>query len=332
MKIVVHGISLKSFIVGNILSWVFLFASLFVLFCSAVVARPSGVTFDQGLQQLFSSPLVMSLAVVSVILSLALAGYIAAAIARRNLLLNGALAAASMIAYKAYLLTRPAVHEPAFHGITLSLLGWGVPLFALSGAYLEKLRCAGGTNTTIVASQESMSSTWFGQAFRVSGKAILRRWKWILAIGVAFTLGFVAGGFLLTVAIMEREFFVSCPAVFTVADAAGYAPVRGPGVFPPRVLSHPTDMPRAAILARVRGTVSLLLRIEADGHVSQAHLVNSSGFCPFDIEAIKDVNLWRFAPAYRLGTPVATWFLVHINFGGPNSTPQVHVPRSGIDT
>ncbi len=39
-------------------------------------------------------------------------------------------------------------------------------------------------------------------------------------------------------------------------------------------------------LARVRGQVAVLARVEADGNVSRAELMRSSGFCPYDVQAL----------------------------------------------
>jgi TonB family protein len=158
-----------------------------------------------------------------------------------------------------------------------------------------------------------------------------RRWPWILGIIAAFVLG--AGGGLMFLALgMALMFNVSCPAVFQPRAGDNIAPLEaGPGVFQPQLGAHPLAFPRAARVARVRGTVTLLAYVGTNGAVLETRLLRSSGFCPFDIEALKDVKLWHFIPGMRQGTPVESWKLLTIDFGGGTAKTNLPAVR-GTDT
>ena len=84
---------------------------------------------------------------------------------------------------------------------------------------------------------------------------------------------------------------------------AGYG--SGRGVSPPRLLHevkavYTEDARRQGIT----GEVVLSIVIEADGHVGNVRLVRGLG-AGLDERAIAAVREWQFAPAKRLGTPVA---------------------------
>jgi TonB family protein len=158
-----------------------------------------------------------------------------------------------------------------------------------------------------------------------------RRWPWILACVVLFVAGFLLGvaGH---VAHAIRSFNVPCPPVFSPKEGEVAPMPRGPGIFPPRGLQRPSSVPRPGRLARVRGQVAVLARVEADGNVSRAELMRSSGFCPYDVQALADVRRWKFEPARRMGEAFAVWIPVLVNYvPGPPSppAPRPFQPRNG---
>ncbi|HVZ94994.1 MAG TPA: TonB family protein [Phycisphaerales bacterium] len=55
-----------------------------------------------------------------------------------------------------------------------------------------------------------------------------------------------------------------------------------------------------------QGTAHIRVAIEADGSVSDAMLVRSSGFQPLDEAALAAVRDWRFTPAKQDGAPIAS--------------------------
>lgn len=150
-----------------------------------------------------------------------------------------------------------------------------------------------------------------------------RRWPWVLACAVLFFVGFLLGGFSFS-AFTVRRFFVPCPPLFEPRTGEVTPMPRGPGIFPPRGLQRPSTMPRLGALARVRGQVAVLARVEADGSVSRTELMRSSGFCPYDAQALADVRRWKFQPARRMGEAFAVWFPVLVTYdprSGPPAPP-----------
>lgn len=140
-----------------------------------------------------------------------------------------------------------------------------------------------------------------------------RRWPWVL-VGIGlFLLGFGAG-MLFVAGGMAHTFNVACPAPFRPEPGDHINIAKGPDVLPPKPLSRPLAFPSAANLAHVQGAVMTLIYIDAGGHVEQAHVLRSSGFCPFDVEAMKDLPNWRYAPAMQNGTPIGTWWIVNVIF------------------
>jgi TonB family protein len=71
--------------------------------------------------------------------------------------------------------------------------------------------------------------------------------------------------------------------------------------------------PRAALVARMSGTVVLECVIDKDGHVRDAHVVRSS-FAMFDEPALAALRQWQFAPGILHGRAVDTWFELTVAF------------------
>lgn len=62
------------------------------------------------------------------------------------------------------------------------------------------------------------------------------------------------------------------------------------------------------------GNVDLLMRVEADGHVSDVRMVRSSGHRRLDQSALRTVRGWVLRPARQGGVPVAAWMPYTIEF------------------
>jgi len=153
-----------------------------------------------------------------------------------------------------------------------------------------------------------------------------RRWPWIVGIGLGLLSG-CAGGVVFSAIGMAHMYNVPCPALYQPRAGDGIVPLAsGPGVFQPRLLSHPMTFPAAGRLARVQGVVTLIVYVGTDGTVFQARLLRSSGFCPFDIAALKDVTQWRFSPAMQAGAPVAAWRLMNIFYDRGRVTAKFPTP------
>jgi protein TonB len=93
---------------------------------------------------------------------------------------------------------------------------------------------------------------------------------------------------------------------------AGYG--NGRGVSPPRLLHevkavYTEDARRLGLT----GEVVLSIVVEADGHVGNVRLVRGLG-AGLDERAIAAVREWQFAPAKRLGTPVAVTVEAVVSF------------------
>lgn len=140
--------------------------------------------------------------------------------------------------------------------------------------------------------------------------------RWWLRGLVGFLLlafGFVLG--VISIAIVfYHEFSESCPVPFQPMPGDELGVAHGPGFLPPRTISHPLRFPPAAGTAFLQGRVAMLVYVQADGRVGQAHVLRPSGFCPFDAEAQRAVPQWRFAPATSFGKPIATWWVVTVEF------------------
>lgn len=72
--------------------------------------------------------------------------------------------------------------------------------------------------------------------------------------------------------------------------------------------------PARAASAGVEGVVVLLVRVSADGTVSDVEVRRSSGSALLDGEAIRAVRRWRFTPARERGVKVADAVEVPIRF------------------
>jgi len=72
--------------------------------------------------------------------------------------------------------------------------------------------------------------------------------------------------------------------------------------------------PLAARRQGAEGRVVLRAQVLEDGRCAEARIVRSSGHALLDESALATVRRWRFVPATRAGTPVASWVEVPIAF------------------
>ncbi len=72
--------------------------------------------------------------------------------------------------------------------------------------------------------------------------------------------------------------------------------------------------PNAARRRAQQGLVTLLVSVDAQGHVKNVSLFKSSGFSALDEAALDGVAHWEFEPARLDGEPVASEVEVPVRF------------------
>jgi protein TonB len=82
----------------------------------------------------------------------------------------------------------------------------------------------------------------------------------------------------------------------------------------PNVLNRQPAYPPDAYALRQQGTVVLHLQVTDIGIVSDVRIARSSGVISLDEAAVEAARSWRFTPARRGGTRVATAFETRVNF------------------
>lgn len=101
------------------------------------------------------------------------------------------------------------------------------------------------------------------------------------------------------------------------ADAASVASPPEQSARVPATPRHDNRPPSYPLEARRRGhegTVTLAVRVAADGAVASLDIAVSSGHAALDRAAVRAVSAWRFEPARVDGVPVATETSVSIEF------------------
>jgi protein TonB len=74
------------------------------------------------------------------------------------------------------------------------------------------------------------------------------------------------------------------------------------------------EYPPLSLKLREQGLVMLRVHVTEGGRAGEVTLLTSSGFERLDKAAINAVKRWRFRPAQRAGTPVASWVHVPVKF------------------
>lgn len=110
------------------------------------------------------------------------------------------------------------------------------------------------------------------------------------------------------------------PAHVVDSPTANIPQQGGGGLFgalfsPPVAVTIPTpDYPSSARRQGLEGVVIVMVQVEADGAVSQAHVLTSSGSEALDAAVLKSVRKATFRPASRGGLPVAAQKKISVRF------------------
>ena len=103
-----------------------------------------------------------------------------------------------------------------------------------------------------------------------------------------------------------------------------------PGFVSPRedpAFSHDQPgYPVHATLCQESGTAKIALTIAADGRVSEAVIVQSTGFADLDAAVVIGVRKWRYLPATKDGVPTAVRVSITIPLA-----PEKHGPNFAAD-
>ncbi len=89
---------------------------------------------------------------------------------------------------------------------------------------------------------------------------------------------------------------------------------------PQKVFSPTPEYPASALREGITGRVVLRVTVDADGKVTAASVLTSSGHAILDDAALAGVQQWRFQPARRLGVAIAKDIAVPMTF-------QIDQPR-----
>ena len=92
------------------------------------------------------------------------------------------------------------------------------------------------------------------------------------------------------------------------------APKQGGVVYPPKPKYDPEpQISKEAMSRHIAGMTKVQMVIDKDGHPKDPQIINPLGF-GLDEEAVKTVLTWKFDPATKDKSPVATAVVVEINF------------------
>ena len=79
-------------------------------------------------------------------------------------------------------------------------------------------------------------------------------------------------------------------------------------------VNPPPHYPSTARRRGYQGTVVLEVMVSESGTAQEIKLFESSGYRVLDKAAIKAVTGWSFAPASRMGHPIAMWVKIPVQF------------------
>jgi TonB family protein len=96
----------------------------------------------------------------------------------------------------------------------------------------------------------------------------------------------------------------------------GPVEVKSPWVLvPPSLKDVPKPpYPEGARARGEQGSVSLLVRVRADGSVGEVKVRQSSGHAALDEAAVTGARAWTFVPARRGPNPIEAWVEVPVEF------------------
>jgi TonB family protein len=66
------------------------------------------------------------------------------------------------------------------------------------------------------------------------------------------------------------------------------------------------------------GNVRIQALIDTEGRVNAPFILRSSGFCPYDAQALQIAKGWRFSPAQLNGHPIERWWNFTVAFRKPD--------------
>lgn len=121
-------------------------------------------------------------------------------------------------------------------------------------------------------------------------------------------------------AVLAMALALSAGLAITGAAAESTIPVADPGTS--YVRTSPLPYPKAAIDAKMSGTVVLRVLVGADGLPKQVEVERSDAGPVLEASAMESVSAWEFNPAEKDGQPVEGWVLVPINFSLDEPDPE----------
>jgi len=117
-------------------------------------------------------------------------------------------------------------------------------------------------------------------------------------------------------------------------------PTNGASLDIPPDGHHFVLYPQMARRTAEQGDVTLRLLVRAEGYISDAQIVRSSGFAQLDAAALISVGYWDYLPKIVSGKPVDSWRTVTVHLsptdvaaGSPTNEfePKIPVPRGQSD-
>ncbi|MGV8992442.1 MAG: TonB family protein [Thiobacillus sp.] len=109
-------------------------------------------------------------------------------------------------------------------------------------------------------------------------------------------------------------------AITSSVDLTYYS-ARDVDVLPRALHEVQPNYPAEPDRERISGKVRLLLKIEADGRVSDIEVVSADPPGLFEVEAVEAFRTARFAPAEKNGRPVRTLTLIEVEFDWEGRPP-----------
>lgn len=112
------------------------------------------------------------------------------------------------------------------------------------------------------------------------------------------------------------------PATAHFISAASLPPTHPSAMDITYASQHQPKYPPEAIRGHHEGTVRVMALIGVDGQVTETRIDQSSGYPELDESASITVRGWKFSPAYKDGSPVASWARVPIDFALPKAAAK----------
>lgn len=123
---------------------------------------------------------------------------------------------------------------------------------------------------------------------------------------------------LFVVAAAPSRAFAEAPFINMAFPPPGFISPRADPVVPHDQPSYPVH----AAQCQESGTAKLVLTIAADGRVSEATIVQSTGFADLDAAVIIQARKWRYLPATKDGLPTAVRVSITIPLTAEKHSPD----------